>query len=111
VKLVSLDVMKEHLHVDHDADDDDIERKIEQASHAVIDYLHKTEADYELDDDGNVELGDDGEPSVPFSERAAVTLMTEMLYSGAILEYDLEHGYLPKPVLNLLYIRRTPAIG
>lgn len=105
IKLVTLDAMKEHLQMDHDLDDDDIERKIGQASDLVLQYLDGALPDIV---DSNGELVDD---AVPETVRAATTILTQMLYKGELSQTDLEHGYLPKPVMNLLYPVRLPAMA
>lgn len=110
MKLISLEAAKEHLRLDQDSDDTDVERKIEQASHLVLDYLGQGDDVY-ADSDGVIPEDAEGEPDVPFSVRAATTLLTAMLYKGEVDMGQLDHGYLPRPVMNLLYPRRTPPLG
>lgn len=108
--LISLESAKEDLQMDHDQDDVDIERKIKQASYSVLLYLGEG-MDVFDDSDGEIPLDSDGEPDVSFNARAATTLLTRMLYKGEVEMVQLEHGYLPLPVMNLLYPERLPAMA
>jgi hypothetical protein len=107
--LITLEAMKEHLQMDHDEDDDDIERKIKQASRIVLDNLD--DDDLYLDSGGEVLEDSDGEIDVPETVKAAVTLLTQMLYKGELVSTDMEGNYLPAPVKNLLYPRKLPAMA
>lgn len=118
--LVSLEAAKADLQMDHDVDDDDIEMKIAQASEAVNVYLNLEPETYlnsirvvsEVESSGEPSAGADGEPDVQGSVRSATLLMVRYLYEGGEkAASELEHGYLPRPVLNLLYPLRTPNIG
>ena len=50
VALLTLDVAKKHLRVDHSDDDADITRKIEQASDLILGYLKQSDALWTPDD-------------------------------------------------------------
>lgn len=108
--LVTLEAAKANLQMDHDQDDADIESKILQASAAVLNYL---DLGYDLYADSTGEIPNDanGEPDVPFEVRAATLLLVNYLYKGVDDKVQLDHGYLPRPVMNILYPLRTPAIG
>ena len=109
MKLISLEAAKSDLHMDHDSDDADIESKIDQASAIVLNYLGVSHDIY-ADSSGLIPPDENGEPNVPFEVRAATTLMLRILYKdGTAVTWA--HGYLPLPVMNLLYPLRNPAIG
>lgn len=108
--LVSLEAVKADLQMDHDEDDDDIEQKIQQASGSVLRYLQLDDDAY-ADSTGNIPEDENGEPNVPQEVRSATILMTRFLYKGGFENHELEHGYLPRPVMNLLYPLRTPSLG
>jgi hypothetical protein len=108
--LISLEAAKEDLQMDHDLDDDDITRKIKQASFSVLTYMDEG-LDVFDDSDGEIPLDSDGDPDVSYNARAATTLLTRMLYKGEVEMNQLEHGYLPLPVMNLLYPNRLPAMA
>ena len=109
--LISLEAAKADLQMDHDEDDEDIESKIEQASAAVLNYLGVAHDNY-ADSTGVIPADGNGEPDVPFEVRAATILLLRVLYKGeAAATTDWEHGYLPRPVMSLLYPLRTPPIG
>lgn len=104
--------------MDHDEDDAHITLLVNAASAAVIDYL-KSGADAFLDSSGEVQIGSsNGEPiGVPFNVQAATLIMTAEMYKNREAEQDGEidpqwgYGYLPRPVVALLYPLRDPALA
>lgn len=120
---VTLDRGKRHLNMDHDQDDMLIEAYIAAASEAVKNYL-KSASPYEVERDSNDDpiLDSSGDPTyvvdssgdklVKYSVQAAVLLQLGFLYKdrdeNADGAYDM--GYLPKPVMALLYSLRDPAL-
>ncbi len=121
---VSLERAKQHLNMDHDSDDALIQAYITAASEAVKNYL-KSASPYEIERDANdnpvfdssgfpVYIEDSsGERSVRYVVQAATLLQVGFLYKdrdeNANEAYDL--GYLPKPVMALLYPLRKPALA
>lgn len=119
---VTLDRGKRHLNMDHDQDDMLIEAYIAAASEAVKNYL-KSASPYEIERDSNDDpiLDSSGDPTyvvdssgdklVKYSVQAATLLQLGFLYKdrdeNADGAYDM--GYLPKPVMALLYSLRDPA--
>jgi hypothetical protein len=103
--LVDLDTAKLRLRVDHDAEDDSIELAIKGASGAVLNYL-KLDRDYYEDSNGDV-------VDVPEEVQNATILLAGILVrdpSGTEMK-DWEMGYLPRPVMALLYPLRDPALS
>lgn len=103
--LVDLDTAKSRLRIDNDAEDDDLELLIRGASASVLGYLNLG-LDYYDDSTGEV-------IDVPDVVQNAVLLLTGILYrdrDGEEAE-KWEQGYLPRPVLALLYPLRDPALA
>lgn len=114
--LVSLARAKDHLRVDHDADDAHIEFLSEAAGDAVLRYL-KSAAQAWTDSAGDVLTDSAGDPlHVPFAAQAAALLLLAELYKNREAAQDGEvnaqfgYGYLPRPVIALLYPLRDPAL-
>lgn len=113
IELVTLDQVKARLKVDGNVDDMNLQGLIYGASMMVLNYLNKTEADY-FNSDGVLDLNSDGfydevEPEV----QVATIMLVGYLYrnpDGA--ESDgWDKGYLPTPVVSILYPLRTPNIA
>jgi len=112
VMLVSLQKASDHLRRDTSDDDNDLILKIHAASAAVINYL-KDGATF-LDSAGEIEVDTNGDAvNVPFEVQAATLLMIGFLYKDRDENADgaYEMGYLPRPVMALLYPLRVPAVG
>jgi hypothetical protein len=110
VALVTLEQVKEALHVDTDDDDGPLGLYIEAASAAVINYLKgQAEALLDLDSSGEIPSG----VEVP----APIAVATIALVGHYYREPDgdeqkaFERGYLPAPVTALLYPLRDPALA
>lgn len=108
--LVTLDQAKDHLRIDTDDGDADLELKVHAASGAVLNYL-KSSSPYQLDENGDPILVD-GAPVTKFEVYAATCLMLGYLNRDRDDDSDkaYEQGYLPKPVTALLYPLRDPAL-
>lgn len=108
--LVTLEQVKAALHVLHTDDDSTLELFITAASNAVVNYLD-TQAEAVLG------LPGDSPPlPVPGEVTAAVILLTGQLYrdpdgNSGNPDRAFEDGYLPRPVVSLLYPLRDPAIA
>lgn len=99
--LLTLDVAKRHLRVDHTDDDADITRKIDQASAIVLDYIKQRDAVWTPDD-------------VPAPIQAAVEIMLSKLYddrAAGVTDNEVAMGYLPKTVTSILHRYRDPALA
>lgn len=113
MKLVTLQQASDHLRRDTDADDNDLELKIEAASEAVMAYL-KSGADVFTDSAGDVPVDTAGDPvGVPRWAQAATLIMIGYMYKDRDSNTDgaYEMGYLPKPVTALLYPHRDPSLA
>lgn len=120
MKLVSLAQVKAHLRVDTDADDNDLNMKIEAASAMVVDYLKDYEfADF---DSAGVILDTNGDPvNVKPHIQAPTMMLVGYLYKqrdGGMDEstrmqygFTLGYGYMPIGVTALLYPYRVPTVA
>jgi hypothetical protein len=119
---VTLAEAKAHCRVDFSDDDGQFALFIYAASAAVKNYLKNGSAyepirnddDYpELDSDGwpEVFLDSDLDKTVRYEVKAAVLILIGEWYKNREAEQggDIGHGYLPGPVVNLLYPLRDPA--
>jgi hypothetical protein len=105
IQLVTLAAAKAQLSMDHDSDDSLIYIFIEAASSAVLNYLNRSDAAEYLDTSDEVDL-ETVEPEV----KQAVLLLVNYFYNdrGGDDPGAYEHGYLPTPVIALLYPLRDP---
>ncbi|UJF37673.1 phage gp6-like head-tail connector protein [Pseudomonas aeruginosa] len=126
--LVTLQEASDHLRRDTDYDDADLTLKIHAASAAVMNYLKRDSLAYEPERDSSGEvvrdsngwpvpmLDSSGNPAVRFEVKAAVLLMLGELYKnregeqGGEIPTQWGFGYLPRPVVALLYPLRDPAL-
>lgn len=99
MNLVTLEQAKQHLYVYHDADDALIEVYIAAATSAINKYLE------------GAEFGED----LPAELKQAALLLIGEFYKNreahqdGEIERDFGYGYLPRPVVALLYpYRQTP---
>ena len=112
VMLVSLQQGKDHLRVDNSDEDNDLTLKIQAASAAVLNYI-RNGADIFTDSTGEPLLDSNDAPiGIPYEVQAATLLMLGYLYKDRDADPDkaYELGYLPKPVMALLYPHRTPSL-
>lgn len=103
--LVDLDLAKLRLRIDQDVEDDSVTLAIEGASGAVLNYL-KVDQDTYTDSNGDV-------VDVPPEVQNATLCLAGILLrdpSGTEMK-DWEMGYLPRPVMALLYPLRDPALS
>lgn len=110
--LVSLQQAKDHLRIDTDDGDNDLTLKIHAASAAVLNYI-RNGADEFTDSSGEAIVNSNDEPQgIPYEVQAATLLMLGYLNKDRDGDPDkaYEHGYLPKPVMSLLYPHRTPSL-
>ena len=117
--LVSVERAKAVLRFDHDAEDAVLEFTIQAASRMILNYLkydesafagsdYDTDGEYPTDTDG-VLIGMDSFPDV---QAATLFLVGVMRRDPDGAEMDKwEMGYLPKPVMAMLYTLRDPALA
>jgi hypothetical protein len=119
--LVSLQEARDHLRIDFYPDSDapdmndgteDLALKIYAASAMVLNYLGDSASSF-LDSGGQVEQDSAGNPIVPFEVKAATLMMLGYLWRLRDGDPDkaYEHGYLPMPVISMLYPLRDPALS
>ncbi|VVE82622.1 head-tail connector protein [Pandoraea sputorum] len=109
--LVTLEQVKSHLRIVHSSDDDDLIGKIHAASAVVVQYLKEGALEF-LDSSGRVEVDSAGDPvGVPEDVQVATLIMVGYLNKDRDEDSDraYEMGYLPKPVMAMLYRKRDPA--
>lgn len=110
--LVTLDEAKTHVRLDHDAEDDDLTLKIEAASGAVLRYLKLRPEDV-VDSADELVVDSSGATVLPAEARAAVLLLTGMLFTHRTADDPASwpDGYLPLAVKNLLLPSRIPTFA
>ncbi|MFA6063874.1 MAG: head-tail connector protein [Gallionella sp.] len=112
VMLVTLQQSKDHLRIDTSDGDNDLTLKIHAASAAVLNYI-RNGADVFLDSSGEPVLDSNSFPlGIPYEVQAATLLMVGYLFKDRDTNADgaYEHGYIPKPVMALLYVHRVPSL-
>jgi hypothetical protein len=125
--LISLEEAKAHLYVDHDADDSLISAYIHAASGAVLTYLKGASIGEPERDDNGAPLEDSNGDVVyaydsnglviRYEIQAAVRLLVGEFYKNREgmqeggIDSSVGYGYLPRPVVALLYPLRSPTIS
>jgi hypothetical protein len=123
MRLITLSQAKAHIRIDHDAEDVQIGEFIEAASAAIVTYL-KSGADSFLNTLGlPEEIYDDSSPPevidylVPPEVKAATKILVGELFKNREAQQDGEiggpygYGFLPRPVVMLLFPLRDPALA
>ncbi|KRD71443.1 head-tail connector protein [Lysobacter sp. Root96] len=118
--LVSLETARSHCRIDEEDSsggsphDPMLSAYIRAASEAVLTYL--TEPAF-VDSSGEVPTDSSGEPIVPADVQQATLLLVgeffnsrEAQQEGAI-DAQFGYGYLPRPVIALLFPYRVPVIA
>lgn len=117
VALVSLAQAQDHLRDYYVENEGDIELKILAASRACITYLDGGEDSF-TDSDGQVAQDSNGTPQgVPEDIQAACLLLLGEFHrnrdgeQGGAVDAQYGYGYLPRPVVALLFPYRSPVVG
>lgn len=107
VALVSLEDVKKGLRIDTTDFDTDLEYRLGAASEAIIGYL-KGGADGFFMSGDEIDLD-----AVPDRVQVATIMLVGYLFRNVDSDpdKDFEHGYLPQPVMSLLYSMRDPALA
>lgn len=113
--LVTLTQARDHLRSDATADDTDLELKIKAASRAVLTYLKPAgvAALLEVDSSGDpIEDSDGVIEDAPEDLQLATLLLIGVFYRDreGTETANWTPGYLPGPVISLLYPYRDPAL-
>lgn len=107
LEFVTLSEAKDHLRIDTDAGDGDLQLKIYSASAAVFDYIQGSR-DRVVDDDGNV-ITD--APELQRVKQATLILVGILdRVRGGEDESQMKQGELPYSVTCLIYSLRKPTI-
>jgi len=96
--LITKEQAKNHLRIDHDDQDDDLEMKIQQAEEIVIDYLKKPDHGWT-------------ETTVPKTVQAAILLVLTALFDDRDGAGGGDYLAPEGPVARLLSRHRDPAIA
>lgn len=114
IELVTLEQTRQALQMTHTGQDDLIVGLIRASSRMVLSYL-KLDEDAYLNSDGTMEMDSAtlGYDEVPAEVQAATLYLVGVLFrdrDGAESE-KWSPGYLPGPVLSMLYPLRTPTVS
>lgn len=124
VMYVTLQQARDHLYLDTTDNDNDVTLKIKAASGAVRNYLkswspyepeYDSNGDIEYDSAGDIiyALDSAGDKIVRSEVQQATLILLGIFYKDRDGEMadKWQHGYLPMPVMSLLYPLRDPAMG
>lgn len=105
--FVTLEEAKDHLRIDTDDADDELQLKIYSASAAVLDYIQGSR-DVVVNDDGTV---NEDAPELQRVKMATLILLGIFdRVRGGEEENTYQQGYLPFSVTSLIYSLRKPTI-
>lgn len=108
-KLITMKDAREHLRMDHDLDDVQINQKRIQASAIVLDYLKKDVSDTAFD--WVDENGDPDPERLPYQAAAATLLVLGALYENRDGDVWRSPQHLSQSVIDLLARLRDPAMA
>jgi hypothetical protein len=105
--LVTLPQVKLALRIDHDDEDDKLRLLINASSQAVLRYLKAGSVAFRYED------GEIIDEDVPTDVKLATIYLVGWFYRNPDGDPDaeVERGYLPNPVISLLYPLRDPAVA
>lgn len=108
--LVTLAQAKAHVRQDLDDEDEIIATYIEAASGLIIEHLGSQE-DF-LDSSGEAILDSSDNPVVPAAVKLATLYLVGLFYRDRDGEFlkEWQTGYLPTPVVSILYKSRDPVM-
>lgn len=112
LKLVSVEEAKARLRIDASAGDADLDLMIQGASAEILNYLRPTDLPWTDTYGDPIEDTDGLAAEVPPDVKNACLLYVGILSKNRDSKSDVEweHGFLPRPVLSMLYAYRTPTI-
>jgi hypothetical protein len=112
--LVTLEEASFHLRRDTSDDDQDLTLKIRAASAVVRNYLKSDTAPYETTEDSNgdpvIVYDSNGDAVVKDEVKAATLLMVGEFYKNREGSGNYRPGFIPDPVMAILYPLRDPAV-
>lgn len=115
--IITLEQAKAQSNIDHDTNDDEIENELIPAACAAVQNYLKGASIYqpEYDSSGEIVVDTNGDTVYTADLLPEVVQATKMMFSYLWRFRDedggIEHGYLPKPVMALLYQLRDPALA
>ena len=115
--IITLEQAKAQSNIDHDANDDEIENELIPAACAAVQNYLKGRSIYqpERDSSGAIVVDTNGDTIYTTDLLPEVVQATKMMFAYLWRFRDeggeIEHGYLPRPVMSLLYQLRDPAIA
>lgn len=127
MNLITLEEAKQHLYIDHDADDNYLTAQIAAASGAILTYLKGSPIGQpQRDEQGAIIKDSNGDIQYEYDSngliiryeiKAAVKILLGEFYKNREAAQDgeidksLGYAYLPRPVISLLFPLRDPAIS
>lgn len=110
VALLTLDVAKQHLRVDHTDDDADITRKIEQASAIALTFMKRTIGTPDPEDPSIVDWTPE---TLPADIASGVERILSQLYDDRAggTAVQTPGAYLPVEAMAMLLPYRTPSLA
>lgn len=114
--LISLKKASDHLRRDTNADNDDLELKIQAASDCVINYMDADATFLVLDSSGQIEEDSDGVAiDVPPYVQIATLILVGIFYkdrdSARFMQGGEDYGRLPFAVTSVLYPKKKPVFA
>lgn len=118
MQFCTLEEARDHLRLDTADEDNYVSLLIHSASAAVYGYIKGSSPDW-LDSSGEPFVDSSGHADVPPDVRNATLLMVGYLFkdrdnNGLYKQNtggNFEHGYLPRPVIGMLYRYRMPGLA
>ena len=119
MQFVSLDEARAHLRLDTEDEDGYVELLIQAASGAVYNYIRDSRPEFFDSDNLPFEDYSGIADGLPIEVKSATLLLLGYLYkdrdNNGLYKTNtggnFEHGYLPRPVLSMLYRYRMPGLA
>jgi hypothetical protein len=109
MNLITLRQAKAQVRVDHDLDDDDIDKKRKQASEAVMNFIKADE--HATDFDWVDALGEPNDDTIPGEVKSATLLVFGAMYENRDGDAWRSPQPLSQAVMDLLWRHRDPALS